>query len=142
MNRLLRLSADLLCNGFSVRVTAHGSSMFPLIRTGDRITISPEPHPKIGDVVVVRRNGAILCHRLVKMFEKDGVTHYQTRGDSVRSPDDPILSNELLGKVIRIDMMSLSLARRILLLLYPLLRRGRMNAFVLITLMKLRNALS
>jgi hypothetical protein len=114
--------------------------MFPLIRAGDLITISPDTQPKIGDMVVFRRNGAMVCHRLVKMCEKDGIIHYQTRGDTVSSLDDPILRHEILGKVIRIDMMSLSLARRMLLLIYPVIRYGRLNAFVLPALMKLWKA--
>ena len=142
MNLSLGISEDLLRNGVNVRITTRGSSMFPLIRTGDRITISPEPHPKIGDVVVVRRNGAMVCHRLVKIFEKDGTTHYQTRGDTVSRVDDPIPQRELLGKVIKIDMMRPSLARRILLLINPVIRRGRLNSVLLPALMKMRKTLS
>ncbi len=142
MNRSLGISEDLLRNGLSVRITTRGSSMFPLIRTGDRITISPDTHPKIGDMVVFRRNGAMVCHRLVKVFEKDGITHYQTRGDSVLSLDEMIHQHELLGKVTRIDMMSLSLARRILLMIYPMIRYVRLNAIVIPALMKLRKIIS
>lgn len=138
----MEISEELLHRGFNVRITTRGSSMFPLIRAGDRITISPDSDPKIGDMVVFRRNGSMVCHRLVKMFEKDGITHYQSRGDTVSVLDEPILRHELLGKVIKIDMMSLSRARRILLLIYPVIRWGRLNGVLLPALMKLRKALS
>jgi signal peptidase I len=142
MNLSLGISEELLRNGVNVRIATRGSSMFPLIRTGDRITISPDTDMKIGDLVVFRRNGAMVCHRLVKIFEKEGTTHYQTRGDTVWGLDDPVLRHELLGKVIKIDMMSLSVARRTLLLIYPVIRHGRLNTVVLPALMKLWKAIS
>jgi signal peptidase I len=142
MNLSLRISEALLRNGVNVRITTRGSSMFPLLRTGDRITISPDTHPEIGDMVVFRRNGAMVCHRLVKIFEKDRTIHYQTRGDTVSRVDDPIPQRDLLGKVIRIDMMRLSLARRILLLINPGIRRGRLNRVLVPALMKMRKTLS
>jgi hypothetical protein len=132
------ISEDLLGGGTDVRIITRGLSMFPLIYTGDRITVSPEKSPSIGDLMVFKRNGQMVCHRLVRVFEKDGMKYYRTRGDSFFNFDEPVTLDQILGKVIRIERENLSLPRRILLFIYPALKFGRFNAFIINALMKLR----
>ena len=121
-----------------VRTSTRGSSMYPLISTGDRITISPEKNLGIGNVIVFKRDDQMVCHRLVRVFEKDGMKYYQTRGDSFFNLDEPVTLNQILGKVIRIERKNMSFPRRILLFIYPTLKFGRFNAFVINALVKLR----
>jgi hypothetical protein len=53
---LAKLSTDILANGSSFRFRALGSSMFPMIRAGDIITIQPiqAESLNIGDVALYR----------------------------------------------------------------------------------------
>ncbi|HBH62542.1 MAG TPA: hypothetical protein DDX85_12560 [Nitrospiraceae bacterium] len=132
------ISGDLLGSGTDVRIITRGVSMFPLINTGDRITVSPERNPTMGDLIVFTSNDQMVCHRLVRVFEKDGMKYYQTRGDSLFSPDEPVTLNQILGKVVRIERERLSLQRRILLLIYPALKFWGGNAFVVNAMVKLR----
>ncbi len=113
--------------------------MFPFIWTGDRITINPYKNPAVGDIIVSKRDEQIVCHRLVKMFEKDGLKYYQTRGDTHFSPDEPVTADQILGKVVRIERENISLPRRILLLIHPALKFGRLNAIVISALIKIKN---
>ena len=113
--------------------------MFPLIRTGDRITISPEKDPVIGDMIVYKSDDQMFCHRLMRVLEKGGVKYYQARGDSFFCLDEPITADQILGTVIWIERDNVSLSRRLLLFIYPVLRFGRLNACVTSALMKIRS---
>ena len=139
MNRSYAISEDLLSRGFNVRVTTRGSSMFPLIATGDRITISPDINPDIGDVIAYKSHGDMICHRLMKVFEKDGIRYYRTLGDNCSGLDEPVTSDQIVGKVTGIKRERVSLARRVLLFVYPVLRFGRLNVMVISALIMARN---
>lgn len=132
------VSKELLNNGLNVRVSTLGSSMFPLIKTGDRITISPEKNFAVGSLIVFETDEQLVCHRLVRVFEEGGIKYYQTRGDSFFGLDDPVTAGQILGKVILIKRDSVSIARRILILLHPVLRFSSLNAFVIALLIKLK----
>ena len=138
MNRSLGISEDLLSNGFNVRINTCGLSMFPLLRTGDSITISPDQNPDIGDIIVFKRNEHMFGHRLAKVFEKKGVKYYQTRGDSFLGLDKPITCGQILGRVTGIERKNVSFSRKILILIYPLLRFGKLNPFVIAILIQLK----
>jgi hypothetical protein len=112
--------------------------MLPSIYSGDRIILSPDKEPTLKDIIVFRRDNALVCHRLVRVFQVDGIKYYQTRGDSFFGLDEPVTSGQILGKVTKIERKNVSFARRILLLLHPILKFGRINAFVIMALIKLR----
>ncbi len=141
MHRPFIISEDLLIQGFNVRVFARGSSMFPLIRTGDWITISPNRNPVVDDIIVFKKNDRMVCHRLVKIFMKNGRKYYRTRGDSFLSSDGPITADQILGKVEKIERGSVSPIRRMLLFIRPALRFGRLNAALISALIMARNIL-
>lgn len=142
MSRIKGISEELLRSGTNVRIKTRGFSMFPFINTGDRITISPEKNPAIGDNILFKKEDQMLCHRLVKIFEKNGIRYYQTRGDSFFHLDKPLTADEILGKVIKIERENISFARRILLFIYPLIGVGRLNALVITVLMRVRKLLA
>ena len=119
-------------------MNARGTSMFPLISTGDRIIVSPVKEYAVGDIVVFRRNDALVCHRLVRFFERDGTRCGQTRGDSFLNPDEPVPVERILGKVIMIERGGLSFPRRVLLLIFPSLRFGTLNAVVFSALVRMQ----
>ena len=132
------ITENLLNDGISVRVSTRGPSMFPLISPGDKITIKPETDYQIGDLVVFKRDDQMVCHRLVKVFERDGIRYCQSRGDSFFVPDDPVAADQLLGKVINIERGKVSIARGALLFMYPVLRISVLNALIVNSLMRLK----
>ena len=138
MKKLKDVSEAILNDGYNVRVSTRGPSMFPLIKTGDKITISPAKCFGVGDLIVFKRDEQMVCHRLVRVFEKDGIKYYQTRGDSFFSLDEPVTSDQILGKVTKIERENVSLMRRILLLIHPILKFSKMNASFMAILIKLK----
>ncbi|TAN40263.1 MAG: signal peptidase I [Nitrospirae bacterium] len=133
------ISELLLTDGFDVRMHAAGASMFPVISSGDRIIVSREREYAAGDIVVFRRNDILVCHRIIKIYETDGIRYFRTRGDSFLSPDEPVPAGQVLGRVVRIDKESTSLRRKVLLWLSPALHFGRLNAFVVSALVSITN---
>jgi len=113
--------------------------MFPLIWTGDKVTISPQKDVNIGDVIVFSRDGRMVGHKVVRIFEKNGIQYCQTRGDSVFRLDEPITAERILGKVIRIERGNIPPARRILLLVHPALQLGCLNAILISALIRIKS---
>ncbi|MFZ2197213.1 MAG: hypothetical protein WAV13_05725 [Thermodesulfovibrionales bacterium] len=139
--KVKELSRKLLDNGFNIRISTLGLSMFPLINTGDKIIISPGKDIALGAPIVFIKGDKMVCHRLESVFEKCGVKYFQTRGDSFFCLDEPITADQILGTVIWIERDNVSLSRRLLLFIYPVLRFGRLNAHVTSALIKIRSNL-
>lgn len=129
----------LLENGLDVRISTIGLSMFPLIAPGDRIIITPQKDLNIGDLIVFARADTMICHRLAQVYTRDGIEYYCTRGDNCSAHDKPVTSDHVIGKVIRIERARVSLVRKILLFVYPVLRFGRLNVMVISSLLMVRN---
>lgn len=80
-----------------------GNSMAPLIRHGDTVVIQHGDVPlRIGDVVVAKRQGAIVVHRLVHSEMEEGRERFLTRGDACRDIDPPVRRDQIIGKVVEI----------------------------------------
>ena len=78
-----------------------GPSMNPILRTGDRLNISPYDGQKIrrGDVIVFisPEDGSKVVHRVTSV-NSDGI---RTRGDNCNHADDWVLRREnILGRVV------------------------------------------
>jgi len=138
MIKLKNIPEHLLGDGFNVRLNTRGFSMFPLIRTGDRIIIKPVRSPAPGDVIVFKRNDELVCHRLRRISMKDGITFLQTKGDNQFKPDEPITLSDILGKVVEIDRGNVAFGRKMLLACYPLLKFGYLNAILVAVLIQIR----
>jgi signal peptidase I len=91
----------VLESGSLVELRATGYSMFPTLRSGDRVIIKPVVNgelPVQGSVVVCVENGKLVLHRLVEMKnDASGNSFYITRGDSIMESDQPWSQNQLLG---------------------------------------------
>ncbi len=117
--------------------------MFPFIRTGDRITITPEKKINIGDIIVFKRDNQMVCHRLVRVFEKGGFKYCQTRGDAYFRLDEPVAFDQILGRVTMVERGRVSILRRFLLLIYPVFMLGEFwNASVISSLIRIKAAVS
>ncbi|MDP3880054.1 MAG: signal peptidase I [Dehalococcoidales bacterium] len=100
------VTREILARGSRVRFLAHGNSMAPFIRNGDIIVVEParadELH--IGDIVFFRRyGGRHVVHRLVARYENSDSLVLTTRGDNLGYCDAPVLPEQVLGRVIRIE---------------------------------------
>lgn len=123
MPRTDTLSKALLAQGIEVRLPTCGSSMYPGIAPGDRVTVAGLGglEPVEGDILLVAREGRLWCHRLVRAEGVGGLRRYWTRGDALEAADEPVTADQIVGKVLRVERARVSAARRALLLLRPVL---------------------
>jgi signal peptidase I len=103
MEALVELTRAVTEKGKSFRFQALGFSMYPFIRNGDYITISPFTygHPRLGDVVafIQPETEKMIVHRIV---ENRG-DHYLIKGDNTTAPDGLIPKANVLGYVTKVD---------------------------------------
>jgi signal peptidase I len=87
----------------NIRLEVISGSMSPFLRPGDKVVIQ-QTQPgtlRIGDLVVARRKGEFITHRLVCI----GKNEWYTKGDRCRYLDPPLSADSFVGKVIEIDRM-------------------------------------
>jgi hypothetical protein len=95
---------SLLKQGKPVYVTANGMSMYPFLKSVDRLKIVAvkEAELKLGDIIVVDRKSRdawFTVHRLVKISEDK--SRYFTKGDFHKEGmDRPITIEDIAGKVV------------------------------------------
>jgi signal peptidase I len=93
----------LLSEGKTIRIKAHGYSMYPCIKPGSQILIEPlniKGIPRRGEILAIRRESGLIVHRLARTVTKNGVTWYIARGDSNAYPDNPININQIAGRIV------------------------------------------
>jgi signal peptidase I len=98
------MSISLLSEGKTIRIKAHGYSMYPAIKPGSLIHIEPlkvKGNPVPGEIVALKRDAGMVVHRVVKKEIKNGVIYYITRGDSNATTDDPVTIDKIAGRVIK-----------------------------------------
>jgi hypothetical protein len=79
----------------AVRVPVKGSSMEPALADGDLVEVDLEPgrEPRIGDVVLVLQDRAIVLHRLIARTRNGLIT----QGDAARAADPVVPMDRVLG---------------------------------------------
>ena len=96
------LSADLLHAGIALRFTAQGSSMKPLLKSGDILVIKPiqAQQVRIGDVVLCSvSTERVVAHRVIgKRTGKNGLV-FLLQGDRVSKPDGWVEEEMVHGRV-------------------------------------------
>lgn len=81
-------------------ITAGGYSMWPALRPGDRLIISPlTGGPAVGDVVAINRDGGFVAHRITETMNTENGLQIRTRGDSSMHPDPWVSENEIAGVI-------------------------------------------
>lgn len=92
-------------NGY-IDLPAQGNSMFPIIQKADIcrfISCSPL-HFKKGDIILFHsQNGQLIAHRFCESKLIDGIEHYFFKGDSNLGFDQPIVEEQVIGKLIFIQ---------------------------------------
>jgi signal peptidase I len=98
------MSSALLSEGKTIRIKAHGYSMYPSIKPGSLIIIEPlslKGNPKPGEIIAIKRENWMVVHRLIRIVIKNGVRTYIARGDSNGYADAPITIDRISGRVVR-----------------------------------------
>lgn len=93
----------LLSEGKTIRIKAHGYSMFPSIRPGSLVLIEPinlKGAPVPGEIIAITRENGLIIHRLIKIVIKNNVTTFIARGDSNAFADDPVKIDKIAGRVV------------------------------------------
>jgi signal peptidase I len=87
-----------------------GCSMLPVIWPGDVLTIHQhcpaESEP--GQILLYSRNGRLTAHRVIKASNGFVIT----RGDSLPTVDEPVGSQDVVGRVVSIQRRDRSLSPR------------------------------
>ena len=100
-----RVASDLVLDSSSpaanLRLEVITGSMAPFLRPGDKVLVQPaQPEAlRVGDLIVARRAGEFITHRLVRI----GKNEYYTKGDRSRYLDPPLTLDSIIGKVIEIE---------------------------------------
>ena len=100
------ISLTLLSEGKTVRIKAHGYSMYPCIKPGSLLLIEPiqmKGAPVMGEIIAVRRETGLVVHRLSKIIIKNGVRLYIARGDSNAYSDYPVTLDMIPGRIVRAE---------------------------------------
>ena len=95
------VTQEVLGRGRALRFRAKGGSMSPFIRNGDVVEVAPaEGNINLGDIILYRSsNGNPVIHRVIQKRKENIIT----KGDSVPSSDQPLLSRQVLGRVVCIE---------------------------------------
>jgi signal peptidase I len=99
------LAAEVLRAFGTLRFTATGWSMLPAIWPGDTLLVDrvSSDQVRVGDVVLVGRDGRLCAHRVVRAAAEDaGKPHWITQGDAMPAADRPVNGDELLGRVAHV----------------------------------------
>lgn len=93
----------VLDSGSSAELTASGYSMFPALRPGDRVTVSPVKNgelPAPGAIVVYRDGEDLIMHRLRKIQTRGREQYFTTRGDSRDDDDEDHPLKDMIGVAV------------------------------------------
>ena len=100
------IGLTLLSEGKTIRIKAHGYSMYPCVKPGSLILIEPlniKGMPRPGEIIAIRRESGLIVHRLTKIIKKNGITYFIARGDSNAYPDNPVKIDKIAGRIVRAE---------------------------------------
>jgi len=100
------IGLTLLAEGKTIRIKAHGYSMYPCIKPGSLLLIEPihlKKAPVPGEIIAIKREKGMVVHRLSKIIIINGIRYYIARGDSNSKSDNPVKITEIVGRIIRAE---------------------------------------
>lgn len=103
---LKNIGTGLLAEGKTIRIKAHGYSMYPAIKPGSVILIEPlrlKGAPRVGEIVAIEREKGIIVHRIIKIVEEGGRKLYVARGDSNAYADAPVTIDKIPGRLTSVE---------------------------------------
>ncbi len=95
------IAQEVLGRGRILKFKAKGGSMSPFIRNGDVVEVVPvKGKMNLGDIILYHSSyGNPVVHRVIQRNKESIIT----KGDSVPNSDEPILSKQVLGRVVAIE---------------------------------------
>lgn len=96
------LCEKILHAGTTIRFTANGSSMLPLIKDNDSLLITPVTSNQIrfGDVLLFVNDLEIpLVHRVIRIEKHSNDRVFEMKGDQAQSTDGWITTDQILGRL-------------------------------------------
>jgi signal peptidase I len=93
----------LLSEGKTIRIKAHGYSMYPCIKPGSLILIEPirlKGIPRPGEIIAIETENGLIIHRLVKIVVKNKLGTFIARGDSNTFTDAPVRIDKIAGRIV------------------------------------------
>lgn len=103
---LKNVGLTLLSEGKTIRIKAHGYSMYPCIKPGSVILIEPlrvKGMPAPGEIIAIKRENGLIVHRLARIVTINGINSYIARGDSNAWPDNPVKIDKIAGRIVRAE---------------------------------------
>ena len=101
------LFEDVLNAGLDLQLKVTGRSMVPFLKGGEIITIKKVSCSSLrkGDLVFFKTScGSPVLHRLINKERGHNNTFiFRTKGDALRSFDEPVSGDDVLGKVLKIE---------------------------------------
>lgn len=88
-NELDQVLEDVLKSRGELRLPARGFSMGARYRTADALSLRPAARIRIGTVLVYRRDGLWVAHRVIWVFQERDERLCLTKGDAVMACDRP-----------------------------------------------------
>lgn len=97
------LLTGLLAEGQTVLTRVRGISMTPAVPDGATARIEPpggQP-ARVGEVVMTTTPRGLLCHRVLGVSPEGRIA---TWGDVCRAPDEPVSSEDVIGRVVAVEV--------------------------------------
>ena len=93
-----------LAAGTVVRFRAEGESMYPAIRDGETVTVTPVAPAAVarGDIVLFRYGRRLLAHRVVEVTMSGSERIFELRGDAKAASDGPVPGAAIVGRVVEV----------------------------------------
>lgn len=85
--------------GKKTQIKVSGNSMKPLIDQNWTLIINHTKNIRIGDIIVFKKNGEMIAHRVVRILSKNQLL---TKGDASLQLDPIVYTSEIIGRVISI----------------------------------------
>ena len=98
-----QLAETLLKSGNYVKVPVIGGSMSPIMKSGDSIFAKPAQALTVGDIVLYKRAGGMVAHRLIGISLEAGGRVFLTKGDAFAGEDYPVPERDIVGKVYAVE---------------------------------------
>jgi signal peptidase I len=106
-NKIVKdIGLTLLAEGKTIRIKAHGYSMYPCIKPGSMLLIEPLNNKGIlrpGEIIAIKREAGLIVHRLSKIISRNGESLFIARGDSNAYADNPVKISRIAGRVVRAE---------------------------------------
>lgn len=103
-NELEVLAEEIIGRGGSFSFKAHGWSMYPFIRDGDILIVSPirTNEIKSGDIILYKSfDNMIVVHRVIGKTKINNHEMLKVRGDALMGTPEYIATTQVIGKAIK-----------------------------------------